>query len=487
VLIRYSGDVSTKASATKSRFTKRLAQNLADALTANGVRYRIHRGWDRAFVRVDSPVALDVIPRVFGIQSLSRVKEIPAADLNAIVEAGAAFFAGHVRGKRFAVRARRAGDARTLPFRSLDIERDLGSRLLGHSAGVDLNHPDVVAHVEVHADRAYLFVDKLTGRAGLPIGVGGRALSLVSGGFDSAVASWHMLKRGIACNYFFCNLGGAAHRDGVLRVTKVLADHWSYGTHPRLYEVDFRGVVDAIRETITPRYWQVVLKRLMLRTASRVGLRTRASALITGDAIGQVSSQTLQNIAVISRASDLLVLRPLVTSNKEQIISLSREIGTFDLSAGVDEYCAILPNNPATAAPLQVIEEEEAKLDLDAIDALTENPARYDLRALETADLDRPELEVETIEPGCTVIDLRSRPAYDAWHWPEALHLDFTEALRACRAFAKDRRYVLYCEVGLKSAHVAELMREAGFEAWHVKRGVRTLLARSADRDFLGV
>src|SRR5690606_33970450 len=156
-------------------------------------------------------------------------------------------FRDRVAGKRFAVRARRTG---THDFSSKDIEVALGAALLPHSRGVDLSRPETTAYIEVRDAHAFLFADRVTGAGGLPVGVEGRALALISGGYDSAVAAWLMLKRGIALDYVFCNLGSDAYERAVVQVAKVLADDWSYGSRPRLHVLDFGPPLDQLRARV---------------------------------------------------------------------------------------------------------------------------------------------------------------------------------------------------------------------------------------------
>jgi thiamine biosynthesis protein ThiI len=478
LLLRFSGDVSTKADGTKQRFTRRLARNVEDALAASGITYKLERDRFRLYLEVSNPAALDPLHRIFGIQSFSQVHRRECRSLSELVVAGEEIFRDLVREKRFAVRARRGGVVSKIPFRSLEVERELGRVLLSHAAKVDLSHPEVTAYVEVRPGEAYFFSEKLAGQGGLPVGAEGRALALVSGGYDSAVASWLLLKRGVCLDYLSCNLGGRIHREGVLKVMKVIAEQWSYGYRPRLYEVDFFPVVAELKEKTEPRYWQVLLKRQMLRAAARLASYLRVSGIVTGEAVGQVSSQTLQNLAVISQATDFPLLRPLLGFNKNEIIQTAREIGTYAYSAAVDEYCAILPRHPATQASLSAIKSQEAELDDGLIARVVDRRTVTDLRSAPLLPEGKAELEVETITPGAVVLDLRSRSAYRAWHAPGALHLDFFQALTTYRSFDPSQTYVLYCEVGLKSAHLAELLSEAGVRARHVKGGVRSLLGR---------
>jgi thiamine biosynthesis protein ThiI len=228
----------------------------------------------------------------------------------------------------------------------------------------------------------------------------------------------------------------------------------------------------------------VLLKRMMVRAAAILVVERRASAIITGEAVGQVSSQTLPNLAVISRATEETILRPLVGSNKDEIIEAARLIGTYELSKIVREYCAMVPTRPSTAATLEAIETEEAKLDLSMIEAAVKARRIFKLGELDLEALGIPDLEVERIPEGATVIDLRSRQEYGGWHWPEALQLDFGQALGTYANFDRNKTYVLYCEIGLKSAHLAEFMRKEGLSAFHVPGGLKTLRkmeARTAD------
>ena len=219
----------------------------------------------------------------------------------------------------------------------------------------------------------------------------------------------------------------------------------------------------------------MILKRLMLRAAHAVAFSTGASAIVTGESVGQVSSQTLQNLAVISQVTDVPILRPLVGLNKDEIIAQARHIGTAPLSAVVDEYCALAPKNPATHARLPVVLEEEARIPSEPLESALSRREILDLRSLDADDSGLPELETREIPEDAVVIDLRTRGAFGSGHWPDALHLDFGQALKAYPSFAREKTYVLYCEFGLKSAHLAELMQAQGLRALHLRGGMRTL------------
>jgi len=484
-LLRFSGDLTTKADATRRRMTSRLVENLRTSLKTSGRAGRVLRERNRLFVELEplTGVASPGIPddeamaerfaRVFGVQSVSITHAVPWSGLEDVVREGEAFGAEHVRDRRFAVRARRVGDRNEVPIRSGDVERDLGTALLPGAARVDLSDPETTIFVEVDADQAYYFIANEGGAGGLPLGTEGRAVSLLSGGFDSPVASWRLLRRGVALDYVFCNLGGRQHELETLQIAKCLADRWQQGTRPRFHAVDFDPVSREIQDKVTTRFWQIILKRLMLRAAEAVAAHWEAGAIVTGEAIGQVSSQTLQNLSVISDGAKLPLLRPLIGSNKNEIIAESKIVGTHDLSAKVGEYCAIVPSKPATNARLVDILDEEAKLDPAVLEEALESRSHYQLNDLDLSAWDAEDLAAREIGPRDIVIDLRPKAAYATWHYPGALFLDFPNALRAYTAFEPNQRYVLYCEFGLKSAHLADLMRREGLHARHVSGGLR--------------
>ncbi len=479
VLLRFSGDITTKAPPTRRRFLQRMGANIKDALKSLGIDHKTTRTHDRFFVEFPShqeDSALGALANVFGVQSLALVEKHAWTCLDDIVEIGERIFRDAVRGRTFAVRARRVGDRRAIPFQSEEVQRRLGSALLPGAKGVSLNSPEQVAALEIVPGEAYFFGQNIRGRGGLPLGCEGSAVALVSGGFDSPVAAWLMMKRGVALDYVFCNLGGRAHQLETLEVMKVISDRWSYGTRPHFHAVDFDDVTRDLQEKVTTRYWQVVLKRLMLRTAELIAAERDAAAIVTGDAVGQVSSQTLQNIAVISSATTLPILRPVVGLNKDEIIGQARDIGTHDLSAKVGEYCAMVPSKPATRATRAQIDAEEHDLNRSLLERAVSERTVFDLRTFDLKSLEKPEIQTSEIPRDAIVLDLRSKAAFQGWRYPDALFLDFPNALRVYSQLESGRSYVLYCEFGLKSGHLAELMQREGMDARHFAGGLKALI-----------
>ena len=383
-----------------------------------------------------------------------------------------------VKGKTFAVRARRAG---THPFNSQHVMRELGAAL-GEGARVDLTQPEVEVFVDVRDERAVFYGARVAGAGGLPLGVEGRAVCLLSGGFDSAVAAWMMLRRGVALDYVFCNLGGDAYQRMVLEVAAVLADRWSYGTRPTLLSLDFNPVVTELHRAFRPAFQQIALKREMYRAAESVALRLGADAIVTGEAVGQVSSQTLANLRAIDDACSLPVLRPLVGMDKEEIIGRSRHIGTYGISARVREYCSISTGRPATAASPQAVLDEEGGLDAAPLEDSLTTAKLFDLRSMDMSLIAGESVFVGELPAGAIVIDTREAESFRRWHWKDAEHLEYADLLTDFGKLDRDRTYLLYCELGLKSARVAELMQKAGYEAYSFLGGVKALRASGPGR-----
>lgn len=471
VLIRPTGEIAIKSRQTRGRFQRRLVECIEDALSTVTDDFEIRSQWGRIFVEADSRAVLGVLPRVYGITSLSEIEATAQPRLESIVEVGERTYADRVSGGTFAVRARRSGRH---AFSSKDINYDLGTAL-NRYAQVDLSRPDVSVGVELREEGAYFYSETIPGPGGLPLGTEGKALALISGGYDSAVAAWRMLRRGVALDYLFCNLAGAAYERSVLAVGKLIADEWSYGTRPKIHVVDFERPVRHLKERVRESYWQVILKRLMYRAGERVAVETGRQAIVTGESVGQVSSQTLANLCAIEAAIEKPVLRPLVGFDKEEIIERSRAIGTYALSEKVQEHCALTEDRPVTATTAEEAAAEEAKLDTAVLEEAVTGRRTLDLRDLDASDLILPYLYATEIPNGTVVIDTRSRSQYEPWHYPGADHWDFWELMRDYKSLDRDKKYVLYCELGLKTAQLAEKMQQAGFEAYSYKGGVRAL------------
>ena len=480
IIVRPGPDEAVKSGQTRRAWRARLKANIADALDRRGIAHEVREGFARLFVVTPQrEAALGVLPYVFGIANLSPVRAMAPAQLDAIAGIGAEACRDTVRGRRFAVRARRQS-CNTLT--SPQVERVLGSAL--NDAGtVDLDDPEVTVRVEVMGGRALISDERRPGAGGVPAGLQGRSVVLLSGGYDSAVAAWRVMRRGADPDFVLCNLGGAAFERQVLQVAKLLAEAWGFGLSPRLHVVDFAEASRQIRERVRSDHWQLVLKRLMYRAARRVAADTGAASVITGEVLGQVSSQTLTNLAVLETGDGVPVLRPLVGMDKQEVMAEAARIGTAPLSERVRELCA-LDARPVVATTRRRLDNQTGRLDLEnVVDGAADARRVLELNAIGAADLREPYLFTDTIPGDAHVIDCQPRHMYAAWHAPGAEHWDADRLARLYKRLPRDRTYVLYCTFGTQTPVLAELMQQAGFDAYAFRGGLSRVQQHVAARD----
>jgi len=301
----------------------------------------------------------------FGLQNFSLSRRVPLS-MEAILEEALAA----ARRDRADARTFRVSTSRTekrFPLDSMAIDRAVGAAIAADSGlRVDLENPDLVVAVEILPDGAYLSAGKLAGAGGLPVGVTGRGVVLLSGGIDSPVAAYRMMRRGLRVDFVHFHsypLVSAASRE---KACDLAAHLTRYEARSTLMLVPFAEVQRAIVAR-APRPLRVVLyRRFMLRIASALAAQVGAQALVTGESLGQVASQTLENMTVIERAASLPIFRPLVGMDKNEIINEARRLGTFETSILPDQDCCSLfvPAHPETRARLDQVEAAEAPFDV---------------------------------------------------------------------------------------------------------------------------
>jgi thiamine biosynthesis protein ThiI len=367
VLVRHH-EIALKGR-NKPFFLARLARNLALATSdIRGARVRRlsgrlsvevpdETGWERVRERVSS---------VFGVANFSRIHQAPP-DARALEEAVVA----GVRGLSFAsfrITTRRGWKG--FPLRSADLDRVLGAAVVrATGARVDLEHPGLTVFVEVHKDRILFSFGKEPGPGGFPVGSSGRVVALLSGGIDSPVAAWRMMKRG--CTVTFATFHAFPLQDRTLmdkaRELARLLTRWQYRS--RLLLVPFAPVQQAVVASCPAPLRVVLYRRFMVRIAEALAARHGAKALVTGESLGQVASQTLDNLAVIDAVAQGPVLRPLVGMDKDEITQQARRIGTYETSTLPDQDCCQLfvPKSPALAARPAEVQEAEQALDVRAL------------------------------------------------------------------------------------------------------------------------
>ena len=364
VLIRYHEIALKKGN--RQYFTELLKRNLLAAvkdLGAKEVRSLPARLLLTFKNEIDRQILIQRIGAVFGVANFSIVertaRDIEVLKTRILESLDATHFAS------FRIDTQR-GD-KTFPLTSPEINRQLGAAVQAKSgARVDLENADFTVTVEVLPRDAFFGFDKIAGAGGLPVGASGRVVSLISGGFDSPVAAYRMMQRG--CRIVFVHFHSAPYQDKtsqekVRELIKILTRHQFLS---RLYLVPFGEIQRQIVAAVARPLRVVLYRRMMLRIAEAIARREKAKALVTGESLGQVASQTLDNMAVIQQAARLPILRPLVGMDKQEIIDQSRRIGTFEISSVPDQDCCQLfvPKHPATKARFCDVESDEEKFDV---------------------------------------------------------------------------------------------------------------------------
>ncbi|MCL1595157.1 MAG: THUMP domain-containing protein [Actinomycetia bacterium] len=355
--VTLSGDVFLKSRRTQQHLIKKVRSNLTKALATAGYDGRIERlGTHRFGLSPDTADISNVANAalsVFGIAAVDVVIEQTFSSMDELATLAAAHSAERVTGRTFAARVKRRG---THDWTSVDLARQIGALLVAKGGHVDLTNPQETVNVTVLDERAFIVLEHTKGHGGLPIGSQERVLCLISGGFDSVVAAWMLMSRGCTIDFVHFSLN-CAQSDHALAVASELTDAWGHGMAPTVHLVEFQPVKDALFEHVEPRMRQVTLKVMMAKAASEVAEREGISALVTGDALGQVSSQTLPHLVAVSQAATTPILRPLVGLPKETIIDLARTIGTAELSARAQEVCDLSEGRPvATAASRNAVD-----------------------------------------------------------------------------------------------------------------------------------
>ncbi|MFI9653367.1 THUMP domain-containing protein [Guyparkeria sp. GHLCS8-2] len=476
IIVRPAPEMQLKSSRTRRRFRNILMGNLRVALDGVAHELRVDQGRLLLFTR-EPEAAAERLERVFGVASYSPVEAVVEPTVAALVEAARTGFAETVRGRTYAVRCKRHGGAQ---LSTREVERQVGA-VLNPFGTVNLDRPDVRVEIDLVEAGAWVFTRRQPGPGGVPLGVQDRAVTLMSGGFDSAVAAWYTMRRGVGNDYVFCNLGGATHENMVTRLSHRLAGDWAIGDRPRLFVVDFLPVVADMRERLPGEVWQVVLKRLMYRAGEAIARRTGAQALVTGEALSQVSSQTLSNLNSIDTASELLVLRPLIGFDKSEIMTLARRIGTYQLSEGVPEFCALSNSKPLVSSRRGRMEREEAQLDETLLERAVAEAREIDLAALTEEELTEPDVLADVIPADAQIIDCQPPRRFRDWHLPGAVNYPPDELARRFESLPRDRPYLLYCLRGANAPLLAERMQRAGFDARAFRGGV-SRLRRAFDR-----
>jgi thiamine biosynthesis protein ThiI len=371
VIIRFSGEIWLKKVWTRKFYEKRLSRNLKTALKHFKIPYtEVVRRHGRFYLKTSAATeAAEKLTKIFGISSVSPATET-TSKLEDIMEKSM-FLAGKTlqKGNSFAVQCKRVGKHE---YSSADIRNLLGQRVLDEfgkklDLKVDLDNPDTVLGVEVRDSQAFVYLQVIEGVGGMPLGTQPRLVGLFSGGIDSAVACWLVMKRGSPIVPVYFDISPYADEkttERALAVAEVLFG-WAIGGHRKVYVVQHGENLKQIMET-NRKYSCLLCKRMMYRVAERLAEQLHAEGIVTGEAIGEQASQTLTNLRVLNAAvKEYPVHRPLLGFDKEETEAIARKIGTYKVSSRKAGECTAVPYQPSTKAKLEDVLNAEEKLDIE--------------------------------------------------------------------------------------------------------------------------
>ena len=481
-VVKLFPEIIIKSPPVRKRFIKQLRQNVRRLIVATYPDVTVLSQWDKIEVVAEGISAerdafvAGVLANTPGIANFSHVSNHPLGDFDEIAELLWPLYGESLANKTFCLRVKRTGKH---AFRSTDVEREVGGRLFQRSEAkkVQLKNPDVKISLDIRGETLSILESTTQGLGGFPLGTQDAVMSLVSGGFDSTVASYLTMKRGLRTHFCFFNLGGRAHELGVKEVAHYLWRKYGASHRVKFITVPFEGVVAEILANVDNSQMGVVLKRMMLRAATEIAEHWKVDALVTGEAVAQVSSQTLANLAVIDSVTDMLTLRPLVVMDKNAIINIAREIGTEEFAANMPEYCGVISVKPTTRAKPDRIVHEESKFDSAVLEKAIADRREENIDELMDTWQDLPDVEVFSApQPGMVILDIRHPD--EAERKPlnggaaEIRLSPFYALQNSFKGLDQNRQYLLYCEKGVMSRLHAELLIEQGHNNLAVYRPV---------------
>ncbi len=366
VIVRY-GEIALKSQRTRNRYEHVLISNIKKMLGLSSVDYSgVARDQGRIFIHTTDKAAVDITAKVLGVVSVSPAITTTSR-LDDITRLAARVGEQIIKqGESFAIRARRAGVHK---FTSIDIAQQCGDAVIEKVGDkhvyVNLSLPDKQIFVEVHQHNAYVYTEVVQGMGGLPIGTQGKMVALISGGIDSPVAAWLMMKRGCEIVFVYCNnepFSDESNRERTMECIKAL-QAWS-PKKLKVYEAANGKNLEAFLDRCKKRLLCVLCRRMMYRIAGEIMKKEGAYGIITGSSLGQVASQTSQNMMTEIHTFNYPIYHPLIGLDKKEIITIAQRIGTYEPSITPASSCSVVPDHPATAAKISDVSEAEENLNI---------------------------------------------------------------------------------------------------------------------------
>lgn len=461
-IIRYS-ELGLKGPRARNSMEQRLVKNILDGLRKKGQDAVIKRDRGRIYLSSYSreDIVAFVLERTMGIKTFSLARTGTIEGLEDIIRGSVELFSSDVAGKTYAVRAHRNGSHN---FRSSDILTGIGDALYPFSSGVNLKNPDLEIFVEVRDNRAYFFNHRIKGPGGLPLGSEGKLTALVSGGIDSPVAAWSMMKRGCPVDIVFCSLAHPVDTTGMLKSIIPLYEDWGHGYDARIHILDCSPLIDEFTLSVKYTMANVEFKRAIYLLAKKIGITYGSCGIVTGESMGQVSSQTPENLMAIENGLNFPVYRPIISWDKDDTTELARRIGTFT-GENMGEYCSLFADKPVIKARSSDINREMENYDLT--DSIIMSSVT--LRSSELIEYYRELIQntgqLTEMPTGAIIVDIGNKS--DSTSLPGSVKIAPDKIMDFVKDHGADKTYVLVCRKGLQSAHWSSLLKAKGINAFY--------------------
>jgi len=464
-ILKLFPEIMIKGASAKRQMVGQLYNNLLTILQNINPEIEVKKYSDKIEVFTPKDVLSEVRQKLLDTPGIEQILEVLQFDnmdsIDKIKRKIHTLVAESLHDKTFVVRVKRTGKH---DFSSIDIERTVGGYLLAKTKAksVSLKNPDIIVQMELIQDQLNFISAKYKGLSGFPLGTQGDILSLMSGGFDSTVASYLTMKRGIKTHFIFFNLGGIAHEIGVKQVALYLWNKFGSSHKVKFISIAFDDVLTEIFRSTPPTYMGVMLKRLMLKASQTIADKMEIDALVTGESVAQVSSQTLRNLALIDQATNKLVLRPLATMNKPEIIAIANEIGTRHFAENMPEYCGVISQNPITHGSYKRMEKVAQRFDYAVLDKAVDNAQHINVDEIahDVANLSPIEVVSDVTTSNYVVIDIR--PEDECIKAPcKVIKIPFHKLKMEFEKLPKEQEYLFYCDKGIMSQLHAQYLRDA--------------------------
>ena len=465
-IIKFFPEIMVKGPSAKKQMVGQLYNNIKKLLERISKDIFIKKFNDK--IEVVTPVEFVTESRIVlldtpGVELVLEALQFDKIDtLDEIKEIVNQQMAHTIQNKSFVVRAKRTGSH---SFKSTNLEQTVGGFMLARnpSSRVDLHNPEVTIKIELVHNQLNIITQRYKGLSGFPIGTQGDILSLMSGGFDSTVASYLTMKRGLKTHFIFFNLGGAAHEIGVKQVALYLWNKFGASHRVSFITIPFEDVVTEIFRSTNESYMGVTLKRLMLLASEKIANEMQIDALVTGESVAQVSSQTLRNLALIDQVTNKLILRPLATMNKPEIMDIANDIGTRRFAENMPEYCGVISKNPIVHGSYKRMEEVSKRFNYEVLDTAVQNATKVFVDEI-ADDVNNSVGQIEVIsdisDGNYIIIDIRQEEETIETTC-ETLKIPFYKLKNEFKKLPQDKQYLFYCDKGIMSQLHAQYLRDA--------------------------